>query len=331
MTKKEELIAKLYKGTCSKEELEVLLDLLDQDPSDKHEAVMAKLWQELKEYPELEPPVVSAMMTEMMERVDTQEFGPAQRGSEKTPELKRFRRRQFFRIASAAAVLLMIGLFSWLWLGQEKLVVIHTAFAQQQTITLPDGSNVKLNSNSTLKYPASWQSDKDREVWLDGEAYFEVKKYEATGRKFSVITEDLTVEVLGTVFNVNAREASTTVFLEEGQINLDLEQEEEDILMKPGELLTYSKASSTSTKKQVDKETPTSWKDGTAILTDTPLKDIVQKIHELYEVSVVVEDETHLAREFTIFLPVDDPDMGYQMLEGLGLELSKEEEVWTIK
>ncbi|MCB0375990.1 MAG: FecR domain-containing protein [Sinomicrobium sp.] len=332
MTNKEKLIAKLYKSTCSRDELETLLDLIKAAPDENYEEVMAKLWDELKAYPELEQRLASEMMQELFNRIEAQEsIEPREAAAPTVHTSTRFRRRRLLQMAGAAALLLLVGMLSWLWLGTQELVTTKTAFAEQKTIVLPDGSSVKLNANSSIKYHKTWDEDKPRQVWLEGEAYFEVQKKLETGQKFEVITEDLTVQVLGTIFNVNARETSTEVFLEEGKVNLDLKQQTEDILMDPGELLTYSKSSGKSTKKQIENEAPASWKDGTAILRDAPLAAIIQKIHELYEVTVVVDDKSNLDREFTIFLPVDDPDTGYNMLEGLGLKVQKADKIWTIQ
>lgn len=332
MTNKEKLIEKLYQGSCSREELELLLDLIQDDTEEDYSDVMARLWRELSTYPEMDKPMASEMTAALFNRIDIQQ--PATPLRSITPKSKtssRPGRRRFIRIASAAAILLLIGIISWQWLGTAKLIIAKTAYAEQKTVVLPDGSIVKLNANSTLNYHKTWDSQETRRVWLDGEAYFEVSKRQQTGQKFQVITRDLTVEVLGTVFNVNTRETATEVFLEEGKVSLDLEQASEDILMVPGELVTYSKSSGKPTKKQIENEAPASWKDGTAILRDALLKDIIQKVEELYEVEIAVTNKSDLEREFSIFLPVDNSELAFLMLEGLGLEIEKGDKVWTIK
>lgn len=332
MTTKEKLIKKLYDGTCQRKELELLLDLLKEDSEEEPPQVMAKLWQELQSYPEIEEPMATAMMNRMMERVEEQESMSQDKATTARKKLPaKVRRRHLIQWASAAVFLLLLGIFSWLWLRTEEQIVVQTSFAEQKTIQLPDHSIVKLNANSSLRYPKSWKSTKTRQVWLQGEAYFEVEKKPQTQQKFQVITKDLTIEVLGTIFNVNARTTATKVFLEEGQINLDLEEQPQDILMEPGELVTYSKTTGKPLKKQIEKEAPTSWKDGTAVMKDALLSEIIQKIHEIYDVRMVLENESYREREFTIFLPVSDPELGYQMLVGLGLEMEKAPKQWTIK
>ncbi len=334
MTDKKKLIAKLYKGNCSREELETLLNLLTEAPDEDYSDVMAKLWQELKSYPEIEEPMASEMMRQLLARVERQESVSVETTNSKIRRNQtsiRIRRRSLIRYSGAAAALLLVGFFFWFWSGTEKPIVVQTTFAEQKTFELPDHSTVKLNANSSLRFHKTWKKGKTRQVWLNGEAYFEVQKDQRTGRKFQVITNDLTVEVLGTVFNVNAREASTEVFLAEGKVGLDFKEKTEGILMEPGELVTYSRSSGLPLKKQIEKEAPTSWKDGTAIMEDALLKDIIQKIHEIYDVQVVVENAEYLERQFTVFLPVDNPEMGYSMLVAMGLEIEKAGKQWLIK
>ena len=88
-------------------------------------------------------------------------------------------------------------------------------------IKLPDGSLVQLNANSTLSFDTQWDASADRCVWLNGEAFFEVEKKPETKQKFKVITADLTVEVLGTEFNINSHHQQTRVFLQEGEDKIE--------------------------------------------------------------------------------------------------------------
>ncbi len=332
MTNKEKLISKLFKGTCSRDELESLLKLMKESPNENYEKVMEKLWYEMSDYPELEPEQAEGMMRQLFGKIRESESRKLTETSTQEVEKKTLlRRRRFLQIGRAAVLLLLVSVLSWLWVGNNDLMISETAVAEQLDILLPDGSRVKLNASSSIKYHENWDNKESRRVWLEGEAYFEVQRKDESGQKFEVITEDLTVQVLGTIFNVNAREKSTKVFLEEGKVRLDLKKQRDNIIMEPGELLTYSRSSGESTKKQIEKEAPASWKDGTAILRDALLADIIQKIHELYEVKVLVEDKSNLNRNFTIFLPVDDPNTGFSMLQGLGLQVHKAENIWTIK
>ena len=129
----------------------------------------------------------------------------------------------FKSIAIAASVVLVVASGVW-YLATHNVEgssnLYKTGFAKTKKITLPDGSKVTLNANSELKLSSNWGDKGDRQVWLEGEAYFEVEKKLATHQKFIVHTKDIDVEVLGTKFNVNTRHEKAIVSLEEGKIKL---------------------------------------------------------------------------------------------------------------
>jgi len=149
----------------------------------------------------------------------------------------------------AASVLLLIATSFGIWRVAENasFPTQHVAnYGEWKTIELPDGSTVYLNANSTLQLSDNWESDNNRQVKLDGEAFFEVAKKPVTNAKFLVTTDDLTIEVLGTQFNVNTKYKNTEVFLEEGKIKLNLEKA--NTIMQPGDFIAYSK----KTKKIIE-------------------------------------------------------------------------------
>lgn len=273
--------------------------------------------------PPLQAEEKQKMLIDMQARIGAgQQFSDASR-------LRVASRRRILSIAATLLLLIVAG--GWLFLGQRSMVEVTTAYGEQQTLTLPDGSEVMLNANSTLQYPKRWKDQESRKVRLSGEAFFTVTQKPTTGQKFQVVTEDLTVEVLGTVFNVNARETDTEVYLEEGKVNLILEKQADEIEMAPGELVIYSKATQLPVKKKLEEEQPASWKDGIAWMKNALLEDIIQKINEIYGVTVLVENEAHLARRFSAGIPVDDPETGYKVLMELtGLNIEKNGKTWTI-
>jgi transmembrane sensor len=136
-------------------------------------------------------------------------------------------------VAVAASAVLIVATGVWYFTSNTADSNLYkTGFAQTKKITLPDGSKVTLNANSELKLSADWSVKGDRQVWLDGEAYFEVEKKSATHQKFIVHTKDIDVEVLGTKFNVNTRHQKAVVSLEEGKIKLSLNGETKSVLNK---------------------------------------------------------------------------------------------------
>ncbi|MDB2606697.1 FecR domain-containing protein [Zobellia sp.] len=119
--------------------------------------------------------------------------------------------KNFLRIAAAAAVLIF-GSYFYLNYLDENIV---TGYAENKKIILPDNSKVELNADSELSYSKrKW--DKERNVELKGEAFFRVAK----GKRFTVATNDGTIAVLGTQFNVENRDGFFEVTCFEGLVGV---------------------------------------------------------------------------------------------------------------
>jgi len=113
----------------------------------------------------------------------------------------------------AAVFVIGFGLYSLFNKGQHSR--FETQLAQTEQITLPDNSMVTLNELSQLEFSDNW--DKERNVQLKGEAYFKVAK----GKRFDVKTKSGTVSVLGTQFNVIARDSTFSVICYEGLVQVN--------------------------------------------------------------------------------------------------------------
>jgi transmembrane sensor len=180
---------------------------------------------------------------------------------------------------------------------------IHTTFGENRTITLPDGSTVLLNGNTTLTYTDSWTDDKSREVWLDGEGFFTVtKKKHRGGRvKFVTHTSGLDITVLGTQFNVNTRRGSTAVTLLEGRVQLSKPDGPAGkiIEMKPGQFAATKPSVETVEVREEKPQLHTSWVEHQFVFDDTALNDIAQQLHDTYGLDIVFEDNELANRRFT--------------------------------
>ncbi|MEM1122003.1 MAG: FecR domain-containing protein, partial [Bacteroidota bacterium] len=218
----------------------------------------------------------------------------------------------------AASVLLLVGIGGkvvWKQFFQTDFPTTYAAnFGELKVVNLPDGSKVHLNANSTLRLADNWEQGKDRKVWLEGEAFFEVSKQPATQAKFQVVTEGLTVEVLGTQFNVNTRQSNTSVYLKEGKIQLKLSEVTQP--MAPGEIVEFSKASKkiVTAHKKADSSTG-SWRTGVLTLKEQTVKEITQQMAAIYGWQVVLK-QAHLANEIrTLALPIDQRQVAISILE----------------
>lgn len=183
------------------------------------------------------------------------------------------------RIAAAVAIAVISFV---LWNPSTHQVQLATQYGEQKNIVLPDGSSVKLNGNSSLKYADEWNEETPREIWIKGEAFFDVV-HTQNDQKFIVHTEDaLDVQVLGTRFNVKARSEKTEVMLEEGRVRLsvDVNGGTDTLTMKPGELVV--KAKQQVVKSKVNAAEYSSWKDNKLFFSETPLLEVARILEDTY-------------------------------------------------
>lgn len=175
--------------------------------------------------------------------------------------------------------------------GGDKLVMntLVVPYGKRAHITLSDSSKVWINSGSKLIYPAKFSENK-REVYLEGEAMFEVSHNKK--RPFLVLTSNVNVKVLGTVFNVSAYRDDKTVntVLESGSVELKYNSQSiwghSKVLMIPGMLAEYDSSNGTVEQSKVNTKYYTSWRDGYFEFKKETLGTILKKISRYYNVSI---------------------------------------------
>jgi ferric-dicitrate binding protein FerR (iron transport regulator) len=156
-------------------------------------------------------------------------------------------------------------------------------------LLLSDGTKVWLNAGSELKYPVEFSGDV-RDVYLHGEAYFEVKKDKIP---FVVNLEDSRIEVLGTSFNVNAYKGDENIFatLRSGSIAFYSDKVKGRTVIKPGQQLKMDAGSGQTSVREVDASVYTSWTEGVFNFNDMSLDEIMKIVARWYQVDVVFENE----------------------------------------
>ena len=160
---------------------------------------------------------------------------------------------------------------------------IKTPRGGHYKLILPDGSKVWLNAESSLRFPVSFSGTTGR-VELKGEGYFEVSK---SRKKFEVATGNISVEVLGTHFNINAYDNAEqhTVSLLEGRVNV--RQGKLNRILKPGEQALLTEVGhEINVRTDIDTEAVTAWKNGVFQFNNTELKDIMHELERWYDVDV---------------------------------------------
>ena len=164
---------------------------------------------------------------------------------------------------------------------------IETPKGGQYQVTLPDGSKLWLNAMSSIKFPVSFSSQKERRVELIGEAYFEVAHNKDL--PFRVVTSKQTVEVLGTHFNINAYpdEQNTKTTLLQGSVKVSFGNN--SAILKPGQQAELDADINIS---EADTEATVAWKNGYFRFNDQKLEDIMRVMARWYDVKVIFMDES---------------------------------------
>lgn len=176
---------------------------------------------------------------------------------------------------------------------------IIVPYGKRSQITLSEGTKVWLNSGSKLVYPATF-TEKKREVYIEGEAVFEVEHIK--DKPFVVSTKDFDIKVLGTVFNVSAYsddKYSSTV-LEQGKIELICRGvsilSDEKLNISPGSMAVFDRNHKTFEQQQVNPQKYLSWREGYLIFNSEKLENILKKLGRYYNIEMVITDD-HLRDE----------------------------------
>lgn len=155
-------------------------------------------------------------------------------------------------------------------------------------LTLSDGTRVWLNSETSIQYPVAFGA-KERRVFVQGEAYFEVAK--DAKKPFTVQFMSSSVTVLGTSFNIRAypEEKRSQTTLAEGSVRIY--SPGSSMLLKPGEQAEVSALSGEMVKQEVEVKNFTSWKDGRFVFEQQPLEYIMRTLERWYDIRVIFKDE----------------------------------------
>ena len=212
---------------------------------------------------------------------------------------------------AAAAIIFLTSMIVWQYSRTSGKLSIQTAYGETRQDVLPDGSQVMLNANTTLNYK-NWKQGTDREVWVNGEAFFHVKKT-AQKTRFIVHTGHFDVVVTGTQFNVISRNNKNNVLLTEGSVTIT--NDGQDVYMKPGD---YVELNSTGIqKKEINNALVLAWTEHKFSFENTPMKEVASLVTEFYGIKVTLADEAVSSSTISGIMPNDSLEVFLQSLEAL--------------
>ena len=238
----------------------------------------------------------------------------------------RFINKRFIKVAAAAAI--FIGIISSIFFfynlslknqgiaslsveqlnGKSKKQIYATLVVHQKenrVIFLPDGSTVILSPGSKLNYPSSFDGMEKREVFLYGQAFFDIKHN--AFRPFIVHTGKLETIVLGTSFNIKAipGEKDITVTVKRGKVKVTDENKMLGIIT-PNQQITYDRQNVNSVLKTVNNDSYLDWKDQDLFIDNMTLSEAAILLEEQYKVKIIISDLSIREQRFTATFPKDE-------------------------
>jgi len=193
---------------------------------------------------------------------------------------------QWLRIAASIVLISTLG-----WLGYSyfenksanTLIEIHAANTTLND-TLPDGTTVTLNKNSSLSYTSKFKG-KTRPVTLKGEAFFNVSPDKT--KPFIITINDVTVQVVGTSFNVKNKNGKTTVDVETGIVKVS--KNKDQVELGHGEKVIIADLQSQLLKGVSKGKLYNYYRNKELVCDETPLQELVDALNEIYDVDIIIK------------------------------------------
>lgn len=287
-----QLLRRFYQGKCSPEEKAIVKRWLEEEGHD--ESFMLQLtehWESFQESPDDHN--APSILKNIQDRIQAEE--PGQLFMPTTPATKSKPAGLSTWLKVAAMLIIGLGI-SWsaYQLLQEpapSVAVINTIQKEVQSgqklkVTLNDGTQVYLNSESTLTYPEKFSSEK-REVMLVGEAFFDVTP--DPNRPFTIKAQDIQVSVLGTSFNVHAYEGDSTisVAVATGKVKVN-QTAQQTYFLEPGKELVYQLNLGSIEVNDFNMMERLAWKDGILYFKDASIQEVKKTLERWYGVEISI-------------------------------------------
>ncbi|MDT3403595.1 FecR family protein [Mucilaginibacter terrae] len=227
------------------------------------------------------------------------------------------------RIWSSAAAATICVFLGGLWYYNSK-VEITTGYGEHRNVTLPDNSLVKLNANSKVSYYRAWHWHKLREVWLQGEALFDVKHLNKQpgdvkpNEQFVTHAGDVNVQVLGTLFNVKSRRNNVVVALIKGKIKVSGTQPgSHSYIMNSGQAIDYQKNDVNLRLVNSLNNKPLAWTEHKMMASGMSVGAIIENFEDTYGNRIVVDSPALLNKQIDGTISVRTRESTLYMLANL--------------
>ena len=180
---------------------------------------------------------------------------------------------------------------------EDRYNTLTTPVGGEYQVELSDGSRVWLNALTELRYPEIFKDD-CREVYLTGEAYFEVEH--DPERPFVVVVNGMKVSVYGTQFNVNSYKSGVVqTVLVDGKVGIRVLETGKEVMLNPDDMAEFFEDSGCVKVKKVDSYVYTAWKDGKFVFENESIEEIMRRLSYWYDIEVVYKEDQVRHHTFT--------------------------------
>lgn len=209
------------------------------------------------------------------------------------------------RWVAAAVLIVLVSSISFMRLYSIEINALEN---QKLSHQLPDGSIIGLNTESSVSYHPYWWWAK-RSIDFSGEGFFEVE----TGKNFRIVSENGITEVLGTSFNILARDYKYEVYCKTGMVRVSSTKTDIHFIIEPNEIAIIDNINLEGHKVLAQTEDLPSWKDIYFNFESLPLNKVLAALESQYKVSIELSDQQLNNLSFTAYF--EKPDSAEEALD----------------
>lgn len=274
----DELLVKYMLGEASEDEQRLVEAWIKSNAANKKQyEAFKEIWEESKKL---------AAVTTVDEDAAWQRFKGRINAPKQTAIVKTMKPLNWLRIAALFIVIVGAGYFGYRFFSEQQVKNMVVVSHQSTLIdTLPDGSVVTLNKNSSVDYPSKFKGD-TRTVALKGEAFFNVTPNKQ--KPFIIHVNDVTIRVVGTSFNVRSINGVTEVIVETGIVQVS--RKNKMVELKPKEKLKISGQDSAMVKAAEPEKLYNYYRSKQFVCDGTPLWKLVEVLNEAYDTTIVIDN-----------------------------------------
>lgn len=292
VNKAKDLLKKFQSGNLSLSDFKELVSTVNDSSDQELEDVFFEEWNKFDTYPSLSQEKIDSLYCHLHKKMKISPFYKIT--------------RHWGQIAASILLLFASGLTILYYIQHQELqtlaeqdVIVRSGDSGTSQVSLPDGTLVRLNANSSLTYQQNFGQN-NRKVKLSGEGYFEVKKN--TEKKFIVNTGYIDVTVLGTKFNLYAYEDKDIIemALVEGHVNVSTSKPPyQTICVKPNEKVTYNKYDNKLNIEKTTTKIETAWLNKELVFREEKLENVFQCLSRKFRVKFSIDSSISVDDVYT--------------------------------